>query len=118
MNQWVAEKYPKYITLDDFQGQSRAVPVQQPDPMMVLTAHSSSKPHERKRAHQPKKVKELKFEDKDDLLIENFETGFDDDLEAILGGDFIGMVTTLPPKFGDAIESKSQDDDCFVVFPG
>ena len=66
---------------------------------------------------QPKKIKEFRFDDEDDLLAKNFETRFDDDLEEILGIDFIGMLTILPTEFEDATESKGLDDDCFDVFP-
>ena len=62
-------------------------------------------------------IKDFKFDYEDDLLIENFETGFDDDLEAILGADFIGMVTILPAEFGDVTELENQDDNRFDVFP-
>ena len=62
-------------------------------------------------------IKDFKFDYEDDLLIENFETGFDDDLEAILGANFIGMVTILPAEFRDVIESENQDDNRFDVFP-
>ena len=51
-------------------------------------------------------MKEFKFEDEDDLLTENFEIGFDDDLEAILGADFIRMVMILPAEFEKEIEKK------------
>ena len=37
---------------------------------------------------------------------ENFEIGFDDDLEAILGADFIRMVMILPAEFEKEIEKK------------
>ena len=53
-----------------------------------------------------KKVKNFKFEEEDDLLTEIFQTGFDDDLVAILGADFIRIMTILPAGFGDARESK------------
>ena len=72
----------------------------------------------RKRVHQSKRVKGLKFQDEDDLLTENFETGFDNDLEAILGADFIIMVTNLPAEFKDSVGIEGCDDDCFDVFPG
>ena len=62
-------------------------------------------------------MKEFKFKDEDDLLTKNFETGSDDNLEAILGADFIRMVTILPAKFGDAKGLTDCEEDCFDVFP-
>ena len=50
-------------------------------------------------------------------MTENYKIGFDDDLEAILGVDFIGMVTILPAEFGDVTDSENQDDNCFDIFP-
>ena len=63
-------------------------------------------------------MKEFKFEDESDLLIDKFETGFDDDLEAIPRANFIGMVTILPAKFRDTIGSEDHDHDCCDVIPG
>ena len=51
---------------------------------MVSTAHSYSDSKEENQGRQQKKVQDFKFKDEDDLLIENFETGFDDELELIL----------------------------------
>ena len=38
-------------------------------------------------------------------------------MEAILGVDFIGMVTIFPAGFRDAKETETQDDDYFNVLP-
>lgn len=51
-------------------------------------------------------------------MTENFETGFDDDLEAILGAHFVGMVTISPTKFEKEIETHGSSEDCFNIFPG
>ena len=85
---------------------------------MVPTTHSSFKPNKENQYHLYKRVQNFKFKDEDDLLKENFETRFDDDLGAILGANFIGMVTILPTEFGAATESEIQDDDCFDIFLG
>ena len=85
--------------------------------MMVTTTHSSAEPNEGNQYWQQKRIQNFKLEDKDDLLIENFEIGFDDDLEGILGAGFISMVTIPPIELGDAKETETQDDDCVDVFP-
>ena len=103
--------------MEDFQVQSRGTSIKHLNPKVVPIAHSSSKPNEGKRIHPLKKVKEFKFEDEDDLLTENFETGFDDDLEAILRVDFIGMVTILPAEFEKETETENYDEDHSHVFP-
>ena len=38
-------------------------------------------------------------EDEDDLRIENFELGSDDDLEAIFVAGFVGVVSMLPAEY-------------------
>ena len=80
--------------------------------------HSSSKPKEEENVSLSKRVKEFKFEDDDDLLTVNFETGFDDDLEAILGVDFVGMVTILLAEFKGEAKIESDKDDFSDVFLG
>ena len=104
------EKYHEYVPLEDFQTQ--------PDSRLPPSAHSSSEPNTEKRTHLSKRMKELKFEDEYDLLAENFETGFDDDLEAILGADFVGMVTILLAEFEEKTEAQGNSEDCFDIFPG
>ena len=64
-----------------------------------------------------RKAKEFRFNNEDDLLTENFETDFDNDLHAILEANFVGMVTILLAKFGETTALKDQDEDCFDVFP-
>ena len=85
---------------------------------MASTAHSSSEQNEGKRIPSSKRVKEFKFKDEDDLLTKKFETRFHDDLEAILGADFIGMFTILPTEFEKTAGIEElDDDDYFNVFP-
>ena len=103
--------------MEDYQIQSQRALIQQPDPIVVPIAHSSSEPNEGKMIHPLKRVKEFKFEDEDDLLTKNFETGFDDDLEAILGADFIRMVTILSAKFEKEI-GKEIPMRIILMFPG
>ena len=104
------EKYPEYVPLIDFQTQ--------PDSRLPPSAYSSSKPNGEKGTQPSKRMKEFKFEDEDDLLTEDFETGFNDDLEAIMGADFVGIVTILPTKFETKTEAPGNSEDCFDVFPG
>ena len=56
-------------------------------------------------------MKEFKSKYEDDLLTENFETRFDDDLEAIVGADFIGMVTIPPAEFEKETETENYYED-------
>ena len=104
------EKYPEYVPLEDFQAK--------PSVKVPPLAHSSSKMLGGKRGHISEKIKEMKFDDEDDLLSENFNTGFDDDLEAILGANFVGMVTLLPAEFEKKTQALGNSEDCFDVFPG
>ena len=83
--------------------------------MTVPTTYSSFEPKEEKQARR-QKIEDFKFDDEDDVLAKNFETRFDDDLEAILGDDFIRMVTILPAKFGYSTKSENQEDKCFDMF--
>ena len=63
-------------------------------------------------------MKEFKSKYEDDLLTENFEARFDDDLEAIVGADFIGMVTIPPAEFEKETETENYYEDWSDVFPG
>ena len=112
-NRQGTEKYLEYIPLDNFQAQSREASIQ-PNPRMALIAHSSSEPTQGKRIHPSMRMKEFKFEDEDDLLKKKFETSFDDNLQANLGADFIGMVMILPAEFEKETEIENYDDDCFL----
>ena len=48
----------------------------------------------------------------DEEVTNNFDSGFDDDLEAILDS-FVGVVSILPAEYGVASSLQYFDDDYF-----
>ena len=53
------------------------------------------------------------------MITENFETGFDDNLKAILGiENFIGVISILPSEYEQEQNIEYSKEDCFHAFPG
>ena len=75
--------------------QTRSVDLQRP----ALTTNSVSSPEPPK--NKAKAQTPIFDEDKYNLLTENFELGFDDDLEAIFAIGFVGVVSILPAEYGE-----------------
>ena len=57
--------------------------------------------------------------DEDDLITENFEIGFNDTLEVILGiENFNGVIAILLFEFEQVQSIEYSEEDCFDTFPG
>ena len=54
--------------------------------------------------------------EEDDMLIDTFESGFDNSLEEIFK-NIVGVVLVLPSEYGEVQKLEYMEDDCFNAFP-
>ncbi|RYR47477.1 hypothetical protein Ahy_A07g033398 isoform B [Arachis hypogaea] len=113
----------EYVPLDPYKGHGVDFP---PLPTMAKfaeTGNSSNHPKCNKNVKKNLAGKRVMVENKgekdEDLITDNFNTGFDDSLEAIFGvKQPIAVVSILPEEYSQVQEVESLEDDYYDVFPG